>query len=1241
MGNLPIILGGDWNCTVSRGDRNNNIDILNMVSTPNKRHSEYLCNLCDEFQLIDPFRFFNPNRKEFTFTPRDITKKNRSRIDFFVVTSHLVTGIGKIEISQTLQSNLFDHKAVLMDFIRGNKGISRPCISTKILEADNLEAVVWGAIFETYCIHSALNLERRNELLLVVGRLKNLIQSMGPPLKNLSDEQLQGVNLDDRTRTAGEIEEILLAHNLLDYQTGALTVDDDLFFDVLVNTIRNDVISYQTFVDKHLAANRVAQLKKLELLKKDYGANILKITELESKINLEISAQLKKQIQNNLAFDILNGEKITPLFTKLLKVNNEKFNLSDIRSDTNAIFSNQAEREEHIVNFYSKLYSKPTPPPLGYVNCVENFLGPEICANPIVTSSKLNQTESAIFEGNFSLDELDKAIEGANKKSAVGVDGLDNRFIQKFWVWLRQPLKRYSDCCMQKGSLTPPFKSAIIKLIPKKGDGTKIGNWRPISLLSCMYKILSRALNNRLRKVSDKILSRSQKGFSNSRYIQEVLINVYENIAYCNEHNIQGALTSIDQAKAFDSVAPSYMREVYKFFGFGDGFLNMVDILCNNRTACIIMGDNTYSKSFNLESGFAQGNPPSPSLYNIGEQILLFKIELDPGIQSIYSQLPVPRPLLAVRGLNRAEAPIDNFLAEANRKTDKSEAFADDTNIFSLFTFESLSTLKNLLEEFGAVSGLKCNYGKTNVMKIGIVHNTPENIVNIGFNFVEELKILGFSVTNNFADSYSNFDAVIAKVLANAKFWEKFTLSLPGRINICKTFLLSQIGYIASILTPDNIQLDRIQQILDKFVLGKLNIAKDRFYRPPCETGLGLINIRHFVTGLQAAWIKKALFLPIDNWRYDISNIANSSFHSVPNVIPDRGEHPIYFNLMSSFSLFVEKYHLLNENYTKMPVFNNKLIQRNKDDDRCIDANLLGIDNTRQITDAIQGAVFSDFSANGRILSLNEINLKLGIELSLMTYIRIGQALTFFNTKIKKRTANNGLAISLMFFLKRSEKGSKKYRNVLTVGDNSAKKKVISEAPVVVSFFNLIQKERPDPLHLNRMHNFWSYNFLPIRTREFVFKFFNNSLGLNTRISNFVENVDRSCSLCVASKVGPACEESFSHLFLYCPVTKKLQEEFLLKYLPDILENLRTSSDRKILWFEFRYKNDLNFNILLSVVICLFQNTIWEFKLKKKAPAFITFCNELLVKIDAVLSSSPVLKRLKIENVNNYHIFRD
>ena len=41
--------------------------------------------------------------------------------------------------------------------------------------------------------------------------------------------------------------------------------------------------------------------------------------------------------------------------------------------------------------------------------------------------------------------ELDKALEGSNKKSAVGGDGFDNTFIAKFWQWLRVPLKNYAD----------------------------------------------------------------------------------------------------------------------------------------------------------------------------------------------------------------------------------------------------------------------------------------------------------------------------------------------------------------------------------------------------------------------------------------------------------------------------------------------------------------------------------------------------------------------------------------------------------------------------------------------------------------------------------------------------------------------------------------------------------------------------------------------------------------------------
>jgi hypothetical protein len=77
--------------------------------------------------------------------------------------------------------------------------------------------------------------------------------------------------------------------------------------------------------------------------------------------------------------------------------------------------------------------------------------------------------------------------------------------------------------------------TADIKLIPKKGDLTQIKNWRPISLLSNFYKIISRAINARLKVVAPRILSRAQKGFVPGRYMHKTLINTLERIVYCKK----------------------------------------------------------------------------------------------------------------------------------------------------------------------------------------------------------------------------------------------------------------------------------------------------------------------------------------------------------------------------------------------------------------------------------------------------------------------------------------------------------------------------------------------------------------------------------------------------------------------------------------------------------------------------------------------------------------------------------
>ena len=83
LGNWPVLLGGDWNCTFSPDPIANNIDCLNMAEVPNIRHTRLLRDMCADLGLTVPYRLFFPGRKDFTFNPRCPTQINKSRIDFF------------------------------------------------------------------------------------------------------------------------------------------------------------------------------------------------------------------------------------------------------------------------------------------------------------------------------------------------------------------------------------------------------------------------------------------------------------------------------------------------------------------------------------------------------------------------------------------------------------------------------------------------------------------------------------------------------------------------------------------------------------------------------------------------------------------------------------------------------------------------------------------------------------------------------------------------------------------------------------------------------------------------------------------------------------------------------------------------------------------------------------------------------------------------------------------------------
>jgi hypothetical protein len=179
------------------------------------------------------------------------------------------------------------------------------------------------------------------------------------------------------------------------------------------------------------------------------------------------------------------------------------------------VFNSNDDKTEHLVSYFENIYSIPTYDDVNYANCIESFLGKDILNHPVVTSSKLTTDERIILDSPLTIVELDSSMEKCNLRSAPGIDGMSNAFIKKFWQYFRVPLFNYANTCFHKKNLTTNFRSASIKLIPKQGDITELKNWRPISLLSNMYKIISRAINTRLNSVVNRICLRAQKGFNN------------------------------------------------------------------------------------------------------------------------------------------------------------------------------------------------------------------------------------------------------------------------------------------------------------------------------------------------------------------------------------------------------------------------------------------------------------------------------------------------------------------------------------------------------------------------------------------------------------------------------------------------------------------------------------------------------------------------------------------------------
>ncbi len=154
----------------------------------------------------------------------------------------------------------------------------------------------------------------------------------------------------------------------------------------------------------------------------------------------------------------------------------------------------------------------------------------------------------------FTPEEIKKSAFAMKGDKAPGPDGFTMDFFHKFWEVLKEDLLNiFAD--LYNGSLdTGPMDYSYICLIPKKEGPKTADDFRPISLINCIQKIISKVLANRLELVMDKIISPTQTAFLKGRSILDSFATASEIICWGSKVMLKAVGVKTDFEKAYDRV---------------------------------------------------------------------------------------------------------------------------------------------------------------------------------------------------------------------------------------------------------------------------------------------------------------------------------------------------------------------------------------------------------------------------------------------------------------------------------------------------------------------------------------------------------------------------------------------------------------------------------------------------------------------------------------------------------------